>query len=248
MAGAIDAEETFFVSFNAPNHESTRTIDTTLTDPGTGFSPMIRNHGTSSRSREMLKLDVSSESSSRNSQVYLDDLERDARRVLVGSGFATSRRHQYQSLSSERTQLRGRLTVSSKTAVWIVVGVITAACVVGVVAAMIVKSSEADGSAGSHEDHPTTATPENGISTTSELPFVPPVNPPKPNVRFELSLRGFSCGFADGKRNELCVSIDQGICVRLIGRRKISRDTIVVVVTTMDSPRFCKSRRAFKEI
>ena len=247
MVAENQRDETFFLSFAAPTMESTRAEDQTLTEVETSLSetPKVNFAHSAIQGRGCEQL-LKSESS--GSEIPLFPDEGDSRRVLIEGGFAMCQGNPYQPLSADRTQPRGKFAVSLRTALWIVAGVVAVACIVGVVALSDARVSEVEVSTEAPIVSSSTMSPAEFGSTTPMPPFVPDGGRIDVRTRFELSLHGFSCGFLDAGGNELCVSLDRGICVRLKGKRRQKKMNISVVVDVSKPLRVCRDRRNFHEV
>ena len=226
-----------------PTLESTRAGDCTLT--GVEFEGRAEPDESFQLScGKVLKSGSEDESSSCESV----DNEAESRRILIAGGFATSQEHPYRTLTTNRTGFQGRCGVSSRSATWIVVGVVVLGFLVGTAALTAVWVSRADEIPEEPMERSTTVSPEDPNVSTPSPPPVPEGGRIKPNVRFTLALQGFICGYTDEFGNSLCVSTDRGICVRLIRRHKRLNTEITVVVDTENRSRICRNRRSFREV
>ena len=91
-----------------------------------------------------------------------------------------------------------------------------------------------------------TESPRGGTTEGPRSP-VTPAPPSDTSAKFRVKLKGFSCGFMDEGGNELCVSAESGVCVRLIGKRRF-RHTIVAVEAKIEAPMICKNRKTLQEV
>ena len=97
---------------------------------------------------------------------------------------------------------------------------------------------------GGNETTSTSESPSDVVSTTAASTSGRGRN----HLKIKLQICGFSCGFGGRDGNELCISLEQGICVRLKGKRRHSRSLIIVVEDTIGAPVICKGRRMFREV
>lgn len=274
VAGEAD---TFYVSFDVPASESTRAIDRTFTGeeseggpfvPSESFSevtsgdsrltePNRPNHrgfcqgyqGAYNSSSALLE-EASGDEDSRNQESFYPsrvECGSTARRqMLIGDGFATATdrpsRHQVH---------RGRSGCGFGTnrVVWILAIVCATLCI-GCLVVFVTHEVGSDDTGGT-EDMSTTASSRDvpdTITTSTELPYAPDINPNNIGIKFELSLVGFICSLPDGKGHNLCISFEQGVCVLLKGKRKRAKHMIIVVVDTSKPPLVCRGKRYYREI
>ena len=220
-------DRSMYIGFDVPDYESTRTLETTLTEEvteegasdavheqmfgSTGVFPARTGEACSQIDGAQLFEQAPGPVTNAFQEIEIEDelseIE-NSRRFLIESGMATSRGFPLVREATGPERARRLARVLEKLGLCVVV----VAFIVGSISLSFSLSFEAtDPSSEIHEL--STESPRGG---TTEGPSSPAPAVPSSDARakFRINLKGFSCGFMDAGGNELCVSAESGICVR----------------------------------
>ena len=102
------------------------------------------------------------------------------------------------------------------------------------------------------EDHGSTSptTPSGSTSPggmTTQMPFTGSA-PPDRRIRIIMTLSGFTCGLFSLKKVEICLNMEQGVCICMEGRRRAGQILISVIVGDEEPLEVCRGKKIYVQI
>lgn len=171
----------------------------------------------------------------------------DMRRRLMSGSFGRPREGRSERALRYMARRGERILSISKRDLVVLCSVISAIVICG----LLIKTFVGSGGSGSNGGSVTTTVrpgDRTGPTPAPSPPSVPDGTGGRPRVTVEISLHGFLCGLVSPKRLEICINIEQGICVCLKRRRQTGR---MMITVTADEEAFvpaCRGRRNFTEV